>query len=52
MKYVTRNPNHYTLENVRKGAELIFGDHIESVRKIGYDISGQVGDKVLYENLW
>ena len=51
LKYATKNPNNYTLEDVRKGAELIFGEHIESVRKIGYDISGQVGDKVLYEYL-
>ena len=51
LKYATKNPNNYTLEDVRKGAELNFGEHIESVRKIGYDISGQVGDKVLYEYL-
>ena len=51
LKYVTKNPNNCTLEDVRKGAELIFGDHIESIRKIGYDISGQVGNKVLYEYL-
>ncbi len=51
LKYVTKNPNNCTLEDVRKGAELIFGKHVESVRKIGYDISGQVGDKVLYEYL-
>lgn len=47
MKYVTKNPNNCTVEDVMKGAELIFGKHIESVRSIGYDISGQVGDKVL-----
>lgn len=51
LKYVTKNPNNCTIEDVRKGAELIFGKHVESVRKIGYDISGQVGDKVLYEYL-
>lgn len=51
LKYVTKNPNHYTLEDVRKGADLIFGQHIENVRKIGYDISGQAGNKVLYEYL-
>ena len=32
LKYVTKNPNNCALENVRKGAELIFGKHIESVR--------------------
>lgn len=46
LKYVTKNPNNCTLEDVRKGAELIFGKHIENICKIGYDISGQVGDKV------
>ncbi len=51
LKYVTKNPNNYTLEDVRKGAELIFGQHIENVRRIGYDVCGQVGDKVLYEYL-
>ena len=51
LKYATKNPNNCTLEDVRKGAELIFDKHIESIRKIGYDVSGQVGDKVLYEYL-
>ena len=51
LKYAIKNPNNCTLKDVRKAAELIFGKHIESVRKIGYDISGQVGDKVLYEYL-
>ncbi len=51
LKYAAKNPNHCTLEDVRKGSELIFGKHIENIRKIGYDISGQVGNKVLYEYL-
>ena len=51
LKYTVKNPNHCTLEDVRKGAELIFGKHIESVRKIGYDIGGRVGNRVLYEYL-
>lgn len=51
LKYATKNPDHCTLEEVRRSAELIFGEHMESVRKIGYDISGQVGNKVLYEYL-
>ena len=51
LKYITKNPNHCTLEDVRKGAELIFEKHVENVRKIGYDISGQIGNKVLYEYL-
>lgn len=51
LKYAIKNPNNCTPEDVRKGAELIYGKHIESIRKIGYDISGQVGNKVLYEYL-
>lgn len=51
LKYVIKNPNNYTLRDVRKAAELIFGQHIENIRKIGYDVGGQVGDKVLYEYL-
>ena len=51
LKYVTKNPNNYTLEDVRKAAELIFGKHIENIRKVGYDIGGQVCDKVLYAYL-
>lgn len=51
LKYATKNPNNCTLEDVRRAAELIFGEHIENIRKIGYDIGGQVGDKVLYEYL-
>lgn len=51
LKYVTKNPNNCTVEDVMKGTELIFGKHIERVRSIGYDISGQVGDKALYEYL-
>lgn len=51
LKYVTKNPNHCTLEDVRKAAEMVFGEHIENVRKSGYDIGGQIGDKVLYEYL-
>lgn len=51
LKYAVKNPNSCTLEDVRKAAELIYGEHIENVRRIGYDISGQVGDRVLYEYL-
>ena len=51
MKYATKNPDHCTLEDVRKAAELIYGEHLENVRKIGYDIGGQIADKVLYEYL-
>ena len=51
MKYITKNPNNYTLEDIKKGAEFIFGKHIEHIRKMGYDIPGQIGNRVLYEYL-
>lgn len=51
LKYATKNPDHCTVEDVRKAAEMIYGEHLENVRKIGYDIGGQIGDKVLYEYL-
>ena len=51
LKYATKNPNNCTLDDVIKGAELIFGQNIENVRKIGYDIGGQIGNRALYEYL-
>lgn len=51
LKYVTKNPNNCTLEDVRKAAELIYGNHMDNVRKMGYDVSGRIADKVLYEYL-
>jgi len=51
MKYITKNPNNCALDDIKKGTELIFGYHVENVRKIGYDISGRVGNRVLYEYL-
>ena len=51
LKYVTKNPNNCTLDDVVKGVELILGKNIENVRKIGYEISGQIGNRALYEYL-
>lgn len=51
MKYITKNPNNCTLEDIRNSAEVIFGTHIERVRELGYDISAHVGNRVLYECL-
>lgn len=51
LKYVSKNPNNCTYEDIRNGAELIFGKHIESIREQGYDICGQIGNRVLYEYL-
>lgn len=51
LKYMTKNPNNCTLEDVVKGAELILGENIENVRRIGYEVSGQAGNRALYEYL-
>lgn len=51
LKYAVKNPNNRTLEDVERAAELIYGKHIESIRKIGYDICGQIVNRVLYEYL-
>lgn len=51
LKYAVKNPNNLAVDDVGKSAELIFGQHVESIRSIGYDVSGQVCHKVLYEYL-
>lgn len=51
LKYAVKNPNNCTVEDITKGAELIFGEHVAKVRNIGYDISGQIADKTLYDYL-
>ncbi len=51
MQYITKNPNNYTLQDIVEGAQLIFGKHIETIRSYGYDIGGQIGNRVLYEYL-
>ena len=35
LKYVTRNPNGCTIDDMRKGAEMIFGEHIGNIRNWG-----------------
>ena len=51
LKFAVKNPNNCTLDDVVNAAELIFGKNIENVRKIGYDISGQIGNRALYDYL-
>lgn len=51
LKFAVNNPNNCTLDDVVNAAELIFGKNIENVRKIGYDISGQIGNRALYDYL-
>ncbi len=51
LNFAVKNPNQYTVEDITKGAELIFGEHVAKVRKLGYDISGQIANKTLYSYL-
>ncbi len=51
LKYAVQNPNNCTLDDVMQAAELIFGNNIQNVRSIGYDISGQIGNRAMYEYL-
>lgn len=51
LKFATKNPDNCTVRDIGRAAEVIFGQHMESIRKIGYDVGGQVGDRVLYEYL-
>lgn len=51
LKYAVKNPNNCTVEDITKGAEIIFGEHVEKVRKYGYDISGQIANRTLYDYL-
>lgn len=51
LKHAVKNPNNCTVEDITKGAELIFGEHVANVRKLGYDIRAQIADKTLYDYL-
>ena len=50
-KYVTKNPNNYTIEDVCSYADKIYGEYISDVRKSGCDIGKQTIDKLIYERL-
>ena len=51
MQYVVRNPNHCTVEDVRRASDLVYGVHLEAIQTLGYDVSARVGDKLLYDYL-
>ena len=51
LKYAVRNPNNCTAKDITRGAELIFGEHVTKVRMQGYDISGQIANRTLYDYL-
>lgn len=51
LKYATKNPDNCTAKDIRKGAKLIYGEHVAKVREHGYEISGQIANKTLYDYL-
>ena len=51
MKYITKNPNNCTIDDILAEVETVFGE-IESIRKNqGYDISARVGHRLVFEHL-
>lgn len=51
MKYITKNPNNCTLDDILDEVHKVFGE-IESIRRnCGYDISARVGNRLVYEHL-
>ena len=38
MNFITKNPNNYTLKDVKKAEQVLLGTHVENIRKKGYDI--------------
>ena len=51
LKYITKNPAGYSFEEIRRTADIVFNEHISSVRSLGYDVPVRTGDRVLYELL-
>lgn len=51
MKYIVKNPNNCTLEDISSEVQKVFGE-IENVRKtFRYDISARVGNRLAFEHL-
>lgn len=50
-KYVTKNPNGYTIEDVCSFSDEIYNEYISDIRQSGYDIGKQTIDKLIYERL-
>lgn len=51
MKYITKNPNNCTPDDIRREVHKVFGE-IENVRNtLGCDISARVGNRLAYEHL-
>ncbi len=51
MEYAVRNPHGYSLADVRKLSDEVYHEHFEKVRRLGYEISAQAGDRIVYQTL-
>lgn len=51
LKHATVNKNNCTVQELQRGADMVFSEHIERIRELGYDVSALVGDRFLYEYL-
>jgi len=51
LKYAVKNPDNCTLEDVKRAADLVYNKHVMQIRRYGYDIGGQTGNKALYDYL-
>lgn len=50
-KYITKNPNYCTLEDIKKEIHIVF-DEIDKVRKeLNYDIPCSIGNRLAYDHL-
>lgn len=51
LKYAVKKPNNCTADDIKRAAEIIFGEHVAKVRHLGYDISAQIAHRALYDYL-
>lgn len=52
MKYITKNPNGYTLSDVLERVKTVYDGFTGDIRRqFGYDIPAQVSDRLLYDGL-
>ncbi|MDD4492957.1 MAG: HAD family hydrolase [Eubacteriales bacterium] len=51
LRHATKNKYGISAEDLQKGAENIFGVHVQNIRNIGYDVNAQIPNRFLYEYL-
>jgi len=51
LKHATKNKYGITAADLQAGADMVFGEHVERIRSLGYDVSAHVADRFLYDYL-